>query len=123
MSDVYTKHDKAFLQVQSFAILKDGKPVGTLAYKFPKDGAGRLTCFMHFHGYPMVIGFAGGYGYDKKGAALESAASNKELTIANEYTGKTALDEFPTIKDLQNIGGSDIQGAFKKAGFVLFQTI
>jgi len=123
MKSSYEKKSAAFPLVASFAIINNGQPVGTLAYKFPKDGAGRLTCFLHFHGYSMTTGYATGYGYDKKSAALEVAASHADLILVNDYTKKSAIDEFPVIKALQNIGGSDAYTVFKQNGFDLFQTI
>lgn len=123
MPTVYEKHDKAFSNVSAYAIVKDGQLVGKIAYKFPKDGAGRLVCFLHFHGYEMVTGYAGGYGYDKRSASLEAAADHKDLLKVNEYSGLSAMDEFPVIKDLQNIGGSDACTVLRKAGYDLFSII
>ena len=122
-NSVYDKHSKAFQQVAAYVIVKDGKQVGTIAYKFPKDGAGRLSCFLHFHGYNMVTGFAVGYGYDKKSAALESAASHKSLSVKDEYNGLSAIDEYPVIPELQNIGGSDAQAVLSKSGYSLYQAV
>lgn len=121
-TSVYDKHSKAFQHVSAYVIVKDGNQVGSIAYKFPKDGAGRLTCFLHFNGYAMVTGFAGGCGYDKKSAALESAAS-KLFTATNDYTGLSAIEKYPVIADLKNIGGSDAYMVLAEHGYSLFKAV
>lgn len=74
MTTVYEQHDAAFKQVSAFVITDSkGERVATIAFKFPKDGAGRLYAYVHWIGVPMVRGHANGYGYDKKSAAVESA--------------------------------------------------
>jgi hypothetical protein len=75
MSDIYEQHDKAFQNVSAYAVLKQGALIAKVAFKFPRDGAGRLHCYLHFPGVPMVRGHASGYGYDKRSAAIASAAS------------------------------------------------
>lgn len=80
---IYEQHDSAFAQVSAFVVVKDGERVATVAFKFPKDGAGRLYAYVHWLGLPMVRGFADGYGYDKKSAAVESAINK----------GKAAFDD------------------------------
>ena len=79
MTNIYEQHDKAFARVAAFAILKDGQLVGKIAVKYPADGAGRLTVFVHEHGFEMVKGFAGGYGYDKLEAAISDAVRKAAL--------------------------------------------
>lgn len=75
MTDIYDQHAAAFRSVMAFAIVRDGQQCGKIAFKFPKDGAGRLYAYVHWHGVKMVRGYAGGYGYDKKSAALANAAA------------------------------------------------
>ncbi len=74
MSKIYDLHSAAFAQVSAYIILKDGEKVATVAFKYPKDGAGRLWCYLHVVGLKMVRGYAGGYGYDKTSAAFDDAA-------------------------------------------------
>ena len=74
MSDIYDQHRAAFDQVSAYVILRGGERVATVALKFPKDGAGRLFAYVHFIGLPMVRAYAGGYGYDKRTAAVIEAA-------------------------------------------------
>lgn len=73
MSDIYDQHKAAFASVSAYVIAKDGDRVATVAFKYPRDGAGRLWCYVHVLGVPMVRGHAGGYGYDKHSAASEVA--------------------------------------------------
>jgi hypothetical protein len=81
MADIYAQHSAAFSRVSAFVILKDGERVATVTFKFPKDGAGRLYAYVHWIGSPMVRGFAGGYGYDKRSAAARHAA--EKITLAD----------------------------------------
>ena len=78
MTTVYEHHDKAFANVSAYVIARKGERVATIALKFPKDGAGRLWAYVHWIGTPMVRGYADGYGYDKRSAAVEAAASKIE---------------------------------------------
>jgi hypothetical protein len=117
MATVYEKHSKAFELVSAGALVVNGTQIGTLAFKFPKDGAGRLTCFLHIYGSVMVVGTASGYGYDKKGAALESACGN-----LCDIEHASILEHYPVLKAL-DCGGDDFQTAFKKAGIQYFSAV
>lgn len=73
MENIYTKHDAAFKQVSAFLLMQNGEAIGKVAIKYPKDGVGRLTAYVHFYGSQMEYGTARGYGYDKTGAAIGEA--------------------------------------------------
>ena len=74
MTKIYEQHEAAFKYTAAYVVLNtDFQRVATIAFKFPKDGAGRLYAYVHWLGCEMVRGFAGGYGYDKTSAAVESA--------------------------------------------------
>ncbi len=103
----YEKHTQAFAHVTAGVIMKDGKHVGDIAFKFPRDGAGRLSCFLHLHRWPMVVGTASGYGYDKKSAAFESAC---------RFLTDDCLAEFPTLIKI-DCEGMGFESALKSAGF------
>lgn len=75
-ASVYEQHEAAFSSVSAYVIARDGERVATIAFKLPRDGAGRLYCYAHWFGYPMARGWAGGYGHDKRTAAC-SVASRK----------------------------------------------
>lgn len=75
MTKIYEQFDAAFRQVSAYAVFKDAKCVGRVAFKHPKDGAGRLWCYVQVWGAPMVRAFAGGCGYDKQSAAFVNTAA------------------------------------------------
>ena len=79
MTDIYAQHDAHFARVSAYVILRNGERVATIAFKFPADGAGRLYAYVHWLGVPMVRGFAGGYGYDKRTAAVADAVRKGEI--------------------------------------------
>jgi len=80
------KHNKAFKNVKAGVLVKDGKHVGTLAFK---HGASRVTCYLHLFGSQMVSGIASGYGYDKTTAAFV-AACNRTLELKTvDYNGQS----------------------------------
>ena len=72
--DIYDQHKAAFSNVAAYVVAKDGEQVAKIAFKYPRDGAGRLYAYVHILGLRMERGFAGGYGYDKHTAAVSSAA-------------------------------------------------
>ena len=83
---IYEQHDAAFRHVNAYVIMRGRERVGTVAIKYPRDGAGRLWAYVHFLGMPMVRGYAGGYGYDKKTAALSGLIIDGH-TLANHCGG------------------------------------
>lgn len=83
MTDIYDQHKAAFSSVAAYVVMKDGDRVATVAFKYPRDGAGRLYAYVHLIGLRMVRGFAGGYGYDKHTAAVSNAA-HKIVVEASE---------------------------------------
>jgi hypothetical protein len=63
-----------FSRVGAWVILnKSGEICGTVKILFPADGAGVLKAVIHEHGFEPQMGTSGGYGYDKKSAALSGA--------------------------------------------------
>lgn len=72
-TDIYDQHRAAFSNVSAYVIAREGQRVATIAFKHPRDGAGRLYAYVQCFGEPMVRGFAGGYGYDKQSAACAKA--------------------------------------------------
>ncbi len=78
-ANIYDQHRASFAHVSAYVIARNGKQIGTIAFKFPRDGAGRLLAYVHFIGIPMVRGYAGGYGYDKQSAACANAAQKMKL--------------------------------------------
>ena len=75
MPNIYEQHEAAFGNVSAFVIAKDGKRVATIAFKFPRDGAGRLVAYV---GKPVNLGtaFEQSRGYTLGG----EATSRREVT-------------------------------------------
>lgn len=141
--EIYDLHDKAFSNVAAYVLMNDGErseasplggtrkglaPLATLSFKFPKDGAGRLWCYFHYIGAEMVRGYAGGYGYDKQTAAVESAITNikpykhgLDLTGDREETKAYWADhealvngQLDKIRDMfKDSGGKDWSDVFR----------
>lgn len=111
---IYEQHNATFKNVEAFIILKDNKRVATIAFKFPRDGAGRLYAYVHWIGLKMVRGSATGYGYDKRSAAIESAFK-KQPDIPN--------DAMVFWSALRNINGNTWNRALENAGFTVLQAV
>jgi len=124
-ADIYEQHKAAFSQVSAFVIIDPttGGRVATVAIKFPRDGAGRLYAYVHWVGLEMVRGFASGGGYDKRTAAVASAAQKLPLGLDAE-TG-VRVDPMHHYNDFKRAaekdGGEDWTRAVEKAGFVVIQ--
>ena len=84
-ADVYDQHRASFPRVSAYVVMRDNKQVATVAIKYPRDGAGRLYAYVHWFGVPMVRGYAGGGGYDKRSAACASAAHNLPSALPAGY--------------------------------------
>lgn len=113
MAHIYDKHAKAFNLVSAGALVVNDTQIGTLSFKYPVKGEGRLTCFLHIHGYTMVSGSASGYGYDKAAASLESAC----MGLCEEV-----LKEYPQLKGL-DCGGYDFQRTLESIGINYFKAV
>lgn len=132
MSSIYDQHDKAFKNVSAYVVLRETRKsddtgtelerVATIAFKFPRDGAGRLYAYVHWLGTEMVRGHANGYGYDKKSAACESAVDKLARNINCEKrefsAGRVAF-----LVALSNIGGSTWDRRLQDAGFTVLQAV
>lgn len=124
---IYDQHKAAFANVSAYVIMKGGARVATIAFKYPKDGAGRLWCYAHYFNLGMARGYAGGYGYDKRSAAAQGAVENIEpYQMDPSYKGvqwaelhAQAMEE--QRKDFQaalhDIGGADWSDALRNAGY------
>lgn len=126
MTKIYDQHDAAFRQVSAYIVLKDGEPVAKVAIKFPADGAGRLYAYVHWFGTAMVRDFAGGYGYDKRSAAvagaLQKMADAPGTDISHYTTAEAdALGAFMEARHAMH--GNDWSRALEKAGFRVVQAV
>lgn len=118
MADTYTQHAAAFASVSAFVILNRAcERVATVAFKFPRDGAGRLYAYVHWIGVEMKRGHAGGYGYDKRSAAVADAARRISWPVD---TG-SGSDAFAAAATLD--GGADWTRAVENAGFTVLLAV
>lgn len=123
MTEVYEQHDKAFAKVSAYIVLdKSRAPVAKVAFKFPADGAGRLYAYVHWIGLPMVRGFAGGYGYDKRSAAVANAVEKAIATIKPE-PDDVNLERTTFFRELREDGGEYWNDKLRKAGFDVIQAV
>jgi len=116
-------------------ITRNNERVATIALKYPKDGAGRLYAYVHYIGLEMVRDYAGGYGYDKRSAAVASATAKIKpyrflgldgeplapWQVEHKKEIDAAMGEFKTA--LSDIGGKDWTDALRDAGFTVLQAV
>lgn len=122
MTDIYDQHSAAFSQVAAYVVLDiTGKRVATIAFKRPRDGAGRLTVYAHWIGVPMVRGSASGYGYDKSTAALSSAASKIDDDGAAGTESRVLQSLF--LGALSKDNGTRWYAQLEAAGFKVLQAV
>lgn len=80
---VYQKFEASFTNVSAYVILKEGVHIANITLKYPKDGMGRLQCYIHIFGTEMQNSFSSGYGYDKRSHAIHVTA--KKYLNSDEY--------------------------------------
>lgn len=119
MTAIYDQHAAAFRQVSAFVIAKDGERVATVAIKFPKDGASRLWAYVHWLGARMERGYANGYGYDKRSAAVAAALCKINPATTQEGKASAALNAF--VGAALEMDGRDWTRALEDAGFTVWQ--
>jgi hypothetical protein len=112
---IYDQHAAAFASVSAYVIMKDAYRAATIAFKYPRDGAGRLYVYVHWIGTKMVRGHANGYGYDKRSAAAWNAARR----IASDGL----LCEQFIAAFREGDGGSGWDSALRSAGFTVLQAV
>lgn len=133
---IYEQKEAAFPNVSAYNVIrvfpcgnKTGAAteiVATIAIKFPKDGAGRLYAYVHLIGLEMVRAYAGGYGYDKRSAAVCEAASKiKPYELDNDRIHALMMNDLrhEFMAALANIGGKDWKDALYEAGFTVLQAV
>jgi hypothetical protein len=126
MNDIYDQHHAAFSNVLAYVITdKKGARVATVAFKFSRAGTGRVWCYLHIIGLPMVRGMAGGYGYDKQSAASLNAA-RKVATYSEEdlkIRGKNAANRDAIVEALNGYEGLEWARRVENAGFNVLQAV
>ncbi len=114
---IYDQHRAAFANVSAYVILdKNGERVATVAFKYPRDGAGRLYAYVHIMGIPMIRGFAAGGGYDKGSAAVAHA-------VAKMCESDTPAGTWPLTVALSKDDGYHWDQNARKAGFTVLQAV
>ena len=124
MKNIYDQHRATFSQVSAFVILHSGERVATIAFKFPRDGAGRLYAYVHYIGLTMARGFAGGGGYDKRSASASAASRNITSETPAHWPPAQADNARAFLQALAN--GDDGHGweeNLRRAGFTVFQAV
>lgn len=130
MPDIYDLHAKAFKNVCAFVVIKadyaftprkvEPARVATIAFKHPADGAGRLYCYLHIFGGPMVRGMASGGGYDKKTASAAHAASKVNL---KDYREEDRAEVKRLVDALLIDGGAYWDSCLRDIGLHVYQAV
>ena len=134
MPDVYDQHKAAFASISAYVILHGSEKVATIAFKYPRDGAGRLYAYVHWLGVEMVRGFAGGYGYDKHSAACANAVSRGKIAQnvkacaervgAHYATGRPWFEQVQAFETaLRKDDGNHWHRNLELAGFTVLQAV
>lgn len=121
---IYNQHAAAFSNVAAYVVLHDGQRVATVAFKYPRDGAGRLYAYVHWLGTPMVRGFAGGGGYDKNTAACAAAVRKMAApapTLDNPPGLLAVFGAFTAAMSADN--GLRWNEQLRRVGFVVVQAV
>lgn len=123
---VWNRFDSAFQGVSAFAILNaSGEYVCRVCVKYPPKGHGErpVYAYVHFIGFPVLIGKATGYGYDKTSAAIESACSSKMQHIGM-YKGESLPEAIEALRvALKDMGGFDLSSVCRKLGFTVLNIL
>ena len=124
LANIYEMYDKAFASVSAFIIITNntGERIATLAFKRPKDGAGRLYCYFHLLSMPMSRGFAAGGGYGKASAAFLDATEKAKIA---DGSSPDCLKLLSVVKEaaLKGNGSSQYVNALRDAGFNVLQAV
>ena len=118
-TDIYEQHRAAFANVSAYVVVRDGQRVATVAFKYPRDGAGRLWAYVHWLGTEMVRGYASGGGYDKHSAACAAAAG--KIAAGNDENGKPTRGVF--VAEMRKNDGYYWHQNLERAGFTVWQVV
>lgn len=123
MSNIYDQFDAAFKGVQGYVILNGAnEKIALVAFKQSPHGMGRVYCYLHVIGVPMVRGYASGYGYDKHTAAAAAAAPKVEKRAPGwrpDHTETVEAIQAALAKD----GGNRWDRELENRGFKVLQAI
>lgn len=121
----YAAFDKATGYMTALAIVKDGKSIGRIVIKPGRDGAARLIAYVQVWGRPMVKGYATGYGYDKRGAALSLALCKLYDLINHDLAAGEARRALHAFYDIGMMHDQfdTITRAIEAAGYQLMRAL
>ena len=118
MTNIYDQHRAAFQNVSAYCVVdKAGNRVASIAFKYPRDGAGRLYAYVHIFGGPMTRGFAAGGGYDKHSAAVLDAIA--KIKPADYRPGAADVTTFKRMVDC----GDTWDRQLRECGYQVFQAV
>lgn len=118
MSNVYDQHQQHTKRTGAYAILHNGEHAANITITFPADGAGRMYAYVHWIGTQMIRGSSNGYGYDKRSAAIASAA-RKHLETLDKSQATTPECMFWEYLKADN--GKEWHNMLRDAGFTVCQ--
>lgn len=126
MANIYDQHRAAFSNVSAYVVMHENCRVANVAIKYPRDGAGRLYAYVHWHGLEMVRGFAAGGGYDKRTAACACAVRRlpSELPAGSDTDDRLYAAVYGRfLAAMREDGGLDWNTALTRAGFTVLQAV
>jgi hypothetical protein len=120
VTKIYDQHSAAFAGVSAYVILdKRCEFVAKIAFKYPRDGAGRLYAYVHWLGAEMARGFAAGGGYDKHSAAVSAAATEGAKHLLRD----SADPHLAFAIALRDTDGRRWDDRLHAAGFIVLQAV
>lgn len=122
-NDVYDQFDKAFRNVSAYCVIWQGQPVAQVCFRHPDDGAGRLWAYVHWYGVPMVRGYAGGFGYDKRSAAVSVAVRKMGVSAGGHVSPDIQAAYEAFISATREDAGHYWNNRLEHAGFTVRQVI
>lgn len=116
------------IPVSAYAITYKGKHVGLITWKHPNDGAGRMYCYLHIFGFPMVRGQAAGFGYDRRGVswvdALDYLATAESLEQSEAPFAQAAAAMLETLRGFDGATGWEtMKYRLEDVGFQLLRAV
>lgn len=118
-NNIYEQHKAAFANVSAYVVMSGAERVATIAFKFPRDGAGRLYAYVHWFGQTMVRGYAAGGGYDKSSAAVFNALKKMSAYKDGDNTPADHAVFVLAVKDTGQSWDRDL----RDAGFSVMQAV
>lgn len=122
-TDIYELHGKAFRNVSAYVVVgtySKGAPDLKARVAFKHSEGGRVTCYLHIFGGPMVRGWANGGGYDKWSASASVATSR---IVCGDYAPDSKADVVAIVAALRPDDGHHWDARLRDAGYQVFQAV